>query len=317
MSKVLPIITPDSFDYRQYMADSDPEIKVLPADAWRDELADIVANGNQIHGACLPWSKTHDHIRFRGSEVTLWLGTNGSGKSQLLGMACLGFAAQGERVCIASFEMTPKATLYRMMKQAAMNGNPPAQFVDQFINWITGRMWLYNQLGQCSQAMLAAAIRYCASKLKIRHIVIDSMMRVVAGEDNYNAQKDFVGLLCSLAHDHNVHIHLVHHCRKPADDSAIPNKFDGKGSGAISDQVDQVLTVWRNKPKERAVEKALGKSEPVSPEVAGRGDALLVCDKNRHGEWEGKVSLWYHSPSLQYTADSRCTPVDLMMGGAK
>lgn len=316
MSKVLPIITPDSFDYRQYMTDTDPEAKVLPADVWRDELADIVENGNQIHGAHLPWAKTHDNIRFRGGEVTLWQGTNGSGKSQLLGMACMGFAAQGERVCIASFEMMPKATLYRMMKQGAQNGNPPAQFVDQFIDWITGRMWIYNQMGQCSPKVLAAAIRYCATKLKIRHIVIDSLMRVVAGEDNYNAQKDFVGLLCCLAHDHNVHIHLVHHCRKPADDSVIPNKFDSKGSGAISDQVDQVLTVWRNKKKQREVEQSMSKTGTISPELEGKPDALLVCDKNRHGEWEGKVSLWYHAPSLQYTQDSRCMPLDMMRASA-
>lgn len=311
MSNLMQIIKPNDFDFRAYMAESDPHAKVLPAETWRDELVELVSNGNQIHGACLPWNKTHEKIRFRGGEVTLWQGTNGSGKSQLLGMACLGFAEQGERVCIASFEMTPKSTLYRMMKQAAQNGDPPPEFVERFLKWTHGKLWLYNQMGQASPAMLAAVIRYCVDKLQIKHVVIDSLMRVVMGEDDYNKQKDFVGQLCNLARDLNVHIHLVHHVRKLADENQIPNKFDSKGSGAITDQVDQVLTVWRNKKKQLDLEMAVRKGLDTS-EIHSKPDCLLVCDKNRHGEWEGKVSLWYHSPSLQYTEDLRCKPINLM-----
>lgn len=307
----LPILTPDSFDFKQYMVESEPQAKVLPADTWRDELIDVVVNGNHIHGAKLPWAKTNENLRFRGGEVTLWQGTNGSGKSQLVGMASLGFAAQNERVCIASFEMTPKSTLYRMMRQAAQNASPPPEFVDQFLNWLTGRMWIYNQMGQANPAMLTAVIRYCATKLKIKHIIVDSMMRVVMGEDDYNGQKDFVGQLCNLARDHNVHIHLVHHVRKLADENQIPGKFDSKGSGATTDQVDQVLTVWRNKKKQNDVEVAKRNGE-VSDELRSKPDCLLVCDKNRHGEWEGRVALWYHAPSLQYTSDQRCVPLDMM-----
>jgi twinkle protein len=308
----LPLITPDSFDFKQYMVESEPQAKVLPADTWREELIDVVSNGNQICGARLPWAKTFENLRFREGEVTLVQGANGHGKSQFLGMACLGFAAQGERVCVASFEMTPKATLYRMMRQAAQNGNPPPEFVDQFLNWLAGRLWIYNQMGQATPGMLAAVIRYCATKLNIKHIVIDSLMRVVAGEDDYNQQKDFVGQLCALARDHRIHVFLVHHIRKLADENQVPGKFDSKGSGAVTDQVDNVLTVWRNKAKQREIETALRKGHEVSDEIKGKPDALLVCDKNRHGEWEGRVALWYHAPSLQYTSDQRCIPLDMM-----
>ncbi len=311
MIRSLPLITPDTFDFQAYMRDSDPQAKVLPADAYRDDLVEVLTNGNPINGATLPWSKTHDHIRFREGEVTLWQGANGHGKSQLIGMTCLGFAEQAERVCIASFEMTPKATLLRMLRQAAQTGSPSADFADRFIDRLTGSLWLYNQMGEATTEMMVAVIRYCADRLKIKHIVIDSLMRVVKGEDDYNRQKDFVGQLCSLARDHGLHIHLVHHIRKLADENAIPGKFDSKGSGAITDQVDQVLTVWRNKRKQQDLETAMRKGN-VSDELRKVPDALLVCDKNRHGEWEGKIALWYHAPSLQYTPDSRCIPLDLL-----
>jgi len=50
----------------------------------------------------------------------------------------------------------------------------------------------------------------------------------------------------------------------------------------------------------------------VDAETEGKSDALLICDKNRHGEWEGSIPLWYHAPSLQYTTDSRRIPIDFM-----
>lgn len=301
------IFTPTDFDFKQYMLETEPQAKVLPAEAWQDELIEVLKHGNRVVGAKLPWGKTYDYLRFRGGEVTLWQGINGHGKSQLLGMACLGFMAQDERVCIASFEMKPVSTLKRMVRQAAMNAYPSELFANKFFQWAENRCWIYDQLGTVTAEMIYAVVRYCAEKLKIKHIVIDSLMKCVKGEDDYNGQKNFVDRLTGLARDYNVHIHLVHHVRKGENEEKPPGKFDAKGSGSISDQVDQVLTVWRNKKKERILQ-----SKPDDAETKDQPDALLICDKNRHGEWEGKVSLWYHSGSLQYTSDNRAIPLNLM-----
>lgn len=312
MTNVVPLITPDTFDFQAYMAEAEPRAKVLNANAWRDALIDSVRSGGQLSGAKLPWSKTHDHLRFRGGEVTLWQGINGHGKSQLLGQATLGFASQGERVCVASFEMKPVSTLKRMLRQFAMNDRPGEAAVGKLMDWAKDRYWLYDQLGTVRPEMVYAVIRYCADQLRIKHIVIDSLMKCVRGEDDYNGQKDFVDMLTGLARDLDVHIHLVHHVRKGENEDKVPGKFDGKGSGAISDQVDQVLTVWRNKKKERTVEKLLRAGQLIDEETKKSPDAMLICDKNRHGEWEGSVALWYHPQSLQYTGDSRCIPLDMV-----
>ena len=311
MTNVVPMITPDTVDFRAYMADSEPRAKVLNANAWRNALVESVKAGDQIHGARLPWSKTHDHLRFRGGEVTLWQGINGHGKSQLLGQATMAFASQGERVCVASFEMKPLSTLKRMLRQFAMNDSPSESSVNRLMDWAKDRYWLYDQLGTVTPEMMYAVVRYCADQLKIKHVVIDSLMKCVRGEDDYNGQKDFVDKLTGLARDLDIHIHLVHHVRKGDSEEKVPGKFDGKGSGAISDQVDQVLTVWRNKKKERLVEKMKREGRQMDEETRSMIDAALVCDKNRHGEWEGSVGLWYHPQSLQYTADKRCIPIDL------
>lgn len=306
------IISPADVDFEAYMAETEPQAKVLAAEAWRDELARAVEQGEQITGAKLPWAKTHDLLRFRPGEVTLWQGINGHGKSELLGQACIGFACQDERVCIASFEMKPQSTLKRMLRQTAMNSRPSVQAVDRLIDWSRDRLWLYDQQGTVKPAMLYAVARYCADRLKVRHLVIDSLMKCVRGEDDYNGQKDFVDMLCTLARDLGMHIHLVHHAKKGENEDAIPGKFSAKGSGAIVDQVDQMLTVWRNKRKERMVEAELRKNGEASAELLDLPDTMLICDKNRHGEWEGRINLWRHADSLQFTSDKRRQPIDMI-----
>ncbi len=81
--------------------------------------------------------------------------------------------------------------------------------------------------------------------------------------------------------------------------------MDVKGSGAITDQVDNVLLVWRNRPKERnaAAGKPVSSTEP---------DALLICQNQRNGEWEGRrFSLWFHKESQQYVPTPRAAPLNL------
>lgn len=306
------IINSQDFDFRAYMAETDPKAKVLAAEAWGDDLKRSIEHGDVFTGATLPWAKTHDLLRFRPGEVTVWQGIGGHGKSELLGMACIGFANQGERVCIASFEMKPQATLKRMLRQTAMNGRPSAQAVDRLVEWSRDKLWLYDQQGTISPPMLYAVIRYCADRLKVRHMVIDSLMKCVRGEDDYNGQKDFVDMLGVLAKDHGMHIHLVHHVRKIENEHKVPGKLDSKGSGSIADQVDQFLTVWRNKRKEAVAEKELREMGELSADTMDTPDTLLICEKNRHGNWEGRIQLWHHADSLQYVGDKTRRPIDLI-----
>lgn len=309
---VIPIITPDSFDFQSFMTESEPQAKVLSPVTWKEALIRSTQFAETISGARLPWTKTQDTIRIRPSEVSLWQGPSGHGKSQLLGQVVLGLAAQDEPVCIASFEMKPLTSLKRMLRQTSQTDRPSERFAERMLSWMDKRMWFYDQMGTVRPEMIYAVIRYCAQRLKVKHMVIDSLMKCVRGEDDYNGQKNFVDALTVLARDHNMHIHLVHHVRKSENEDRPPGKFDARGATSITDQVDNIFTVWRNKPKERAVEKELRTSNQISPETAAKPDQLLICDKQRNGEWEGRVGLWYHKPSLQYTGDQRAMPLDLV-----
>ena len=233
-------------------------------------------------GDLLPWDKATG-IGFRGGEVTLWMGINGHGKSAMTAQVALWWALNGTASCIASFEMLPRKTVERMMLQAAGTSSPAESFARDFFNALTGKVLIYDRR-DVDISILYRVIRYVALERGVKHFWIDSLMKCIGAEDDYNGQKIFVGELCALARELGIHIHLVHHVRKAGDEKGIPGKFDAKGTGAITDQVDQVLTVWRNKAKE--AERASGEVDE------GKPDFMLICDKNRHGGWEGRVALW-------------------------
>lgn len=82
-----------------------------------------------------------------------------------------------------------------------------------------------------------------------------------------------------------------------------------KGSEAISDLADNVFSVWRNKAKELEIQKLqLQKTKPAS-NLLDKPDCLLTCDKNRNGEWEGKIALWFDKPSYQYLNHQSQRPI--------
>lgn len=300
------MIFADEIDFAAYEQETDAQQKVKPAGLWIQELMDRIKSPIKPVQAVMPWRKTHSMVQFRPGEVTVWGGANGNGKSLVTGQVGLSLCAQGEKVCIASFEMKPAKTLERMGRQfSGFNPNDPAfagsdaatqELLDvyrQFKEWTDGRLWLYDQQGTVTTRQVCAVVRYCAKERGITHFFVDSLMKCVSGEDDYNGQKQFVDELTSIARDNGIHVHLVHHIRKPTDESHKPTKYDYKGSGAITDQVDNVISVWRNKAKEkkRDEDKQVDEKEP---------DALLICDKQRNGEWEGSIGLWFDRASLQY-----------------
>lgn len=283
-SKLQPYLNPP---------DADPHFRI--AEAYAARLYREFEGPSGLTGDALPWVKTSLNIRLRSGEVSLWPGINGHGKSLLTSHVALDLIAQGRRVVIASLEMQPVKTLKRMARQAIGNSMPTEKALTAFIDWLQRRLLIYDQHGRVKPRQMIAAIRYAAVRCKAAHFFLDSLMMCVQGEEDYDGQKDFVTELCAVAHDTGCHIHLVHHTRKLRDESEVPGKFDAKGSGSVTDQVDNVFTVWRNKKKER--ERQAGECDESKP------DALLICDKQRHGEWEGRVALWFDPESLSYRGE--------------
>lgn len=268
----------DPKDFAKYMAETEHIARLIPADGFADDVAKRFYAPPEEQGDTLPFTKLNHRFRFRPGEVTIWAGFNGHGKSLLLGQAMMHMiSGHAKKVCIASMEMKPATTLSRIARQFFGSPQPSREELDEFFKLVGDHCWIYDRQGVVQAKELIAAMKYCANDLGIHHFVVDSLMKCGMGEDDYNGQKAFVDQLCSIGRDSSMHIHLVCHSRKAGDESRVPGKMDIRGSGSISDQADNVITVWRNKEEKRP----LGE------------DAVFQVDKQRNGEWEGKLMLTY------------------------
>lgn len=264
---------------------------IVGFDYFSDKVKQRIVNGVSHYGDRLPWPKTYDYVRLRPAEVSLWAGVNGHGKSLVLGQVMLWLPPE-TKVLIASLEMPGDATVARMCQQTLTTGLPTEYYIDDFLKQ-TDNFYLYDVVGTVDPSRIIPMIAYAAEKLGVNHVVIDSLMKCGISPDDYNKQKDFVNNLCSLARDYNIHIHLVHHMKKGEKETQEPDKWHIKGAGEITDLVDNVFIQHRCKDKEKKIEdkQEVNELEP---------DAKLYCVKQRHGEWEGKIALYFDKTSHQF-----------------
>jgi twinkle protein len=304
------IITSESVDFRQYLRDTDAKANVKNAADYTKTLKERLRLKQTEKKIYLPWPKTRDNFDFRAGEVTVWAGQNGHGKSLVTSMVALSLLGQEQKVCIASFEMKPHMTVQRMARMYAGENPFSPEFqghagieaidklYDEFGGWVDRRLWIYDQQGTADRELVIGMVRYCAVELGLHHIIVDNLAKVVSGEDDYNGQKAFVDEMTSIARDNQVHIHIVHHLKKPGKETDLPDKNDLKGSGAIADQVDNIILVFRNKAKEIALRSTKPGEKGQEP------DQVLFVRKQRNyegsGDGEPQINLWFDTRSQQY-----------------
>lgn len=299
-------------DLSAYLDVPDIVAKVQPASEFlhlvRAEFAP--ADQRKRHPSMLAFKARG--LEFRPGEVTCWAGYNGHRKSMFTSQVALDLCAQQQRVLIASLEMSPARTMARMSRQAMGKERPADADLDAVHRWTDGRLWLFDHVGKIGGDTAIALCRYFAAEIKGQHLFLDSMMMVVDSEDQLDEQKRFVTSLCRVAVETGLHIHLVTHCRKPpgGDDSHPPTKYDIKGTGSISDQSSNVVTVWADRAK--AQMRQAGKLDALQEE---KPDALVTVEKQRNGAWEGRLQFWFDAPSLRFLPDRQSTaepyPMDL------
>lgn len=277
-------------DFDAYMAARTADAALVkPAEDFYESLHEEFFGSDEQRGRYLPWRKLDDLFRIRPGELTCWAGFNGHGKSMVTGQVLLHLMEQGEKAVVASFEMKPRKTLARMCRQHVGVLKPTPEWAGRFLDDVSGKLWLYDQQGETTPDRVCAVVAYCAEQLGVTQVIVDSLMKVVGDEDDYNGQKRFVGRLQSLARDLSIHVHLVTHSRKREDENKRPGKQDNKGSGAIVDQTDNFVSVFKLPQKE-------GDTGPTH---------CLYFDKQRNGEWEGSLGLWMDERTLRFKESPR------------
>ncbi|RRU94258.1 toprim domain-containing protein [Stutzerimonas xanthomarina] len=283
----------------------DPEKLAGVLDFADEVCAEFFEKNPTVSGMEVPWDKARDTIRFRTSELTVWTGWSGHGKSQLLNYLAFHGMRKGEKFCIASMEMPARRTLQRMVRQAAGLCYPTRGYINAILESLSGKLWIYDQVGSAKTSEMLETFRYAARRYGVTHFIVDSLAKLGMAEDDYNGQKQAMEALVGFAHEMGVHVHLVAHPRKAEDESKAPGKLDVRGGAILTDLADNVVTVWRNKKKEEALKA--GSPEDVERYEA-QSDVHMIISKQRLTGEEGKIPLWFDPASAQYLERAESKP---------
>lgn len=269
--------------------------KIKTPSNFKDEVKKYFTE-DMNSGFMLPFQKFQDNWKIRTGELTIVSGYSGHGKTMWLSYVIL-HMLQNYKCLIGSFEMTCRATLGRMIMQTN-NYMPTEKYIDEKISDFENKLYLYDAEGETSVDKVLSVILYASSKLYVKIFVIDSLMKVGIPEDDYNAQKKFCNQLAVLARDKGLHIFLVAHSRKTADEFQAPDKFDVMGSSNITNLADNSVSVFRNKKKEFE----LLMPEADVEELRGKPDCVVYVNKQRHGNgWNGKIGLYFDPKTFRYS----------------
>ncbi|MDC9604937.1 toprim domain-containing protein [Xenorhabdus griffiniae] len=287
----------------------DPEELCSAREFYQDTLDAFY--GQEQYLFKTPWEMLNHNFSFRESELTVLNGVNGHGKSEILGHLLCEAMSQGIRACVASFELKPGQLLKRLTQQAACSERPPVIEIDSAFKFYDDRLWVFGLTGTAKAARVIEIFNYARRRYGIQLFVIDSLMKCGIGEDDYNGQKAFVEALCDFKNSTNSHVILVTHSRKGDSEERPTGKMDVKGSGAITDLTDNLMIIWRNKARERVLQKQETGAILMDKErekLAGPA-AMILIEKQRNGNgWEGGIGLYLDKNSHQFLHREQADP---------
>lgn len=269
-----------------------------------------IQQADALYGDAMPWAKTHAKIRFRPGEVTAWIGPNRDGKSLLLGYLAAHWALQETSVLICSLEMDVGTQLKRISRQLLCTESPSKRDFEMLLARLL-YLRFFDHVGHLLPHQVLAAVKYAAVGAMARHVVVDNLTLIVPpGRNTDEVSAVFVRGLVEVARDTGCHIHLVGHVRKP-DEERLLNRYDWRGTGACPDMVHNVIVIQANEKKRRAIERGdFSKSAD--------GDVFITVDKQRNGEFHGRMPFWWRPAALQLVeygndAPARFDPDDFSM----
>jgi len=273
------------------------------ATEYREDILKELFNSEEDTRGFAPLLRGFDRrFRFRDAELIILNGINGHGKSQLAGQFSLDAMTQSKRVCIASMEMPARRLLTRLTKQAGgiEEGNQTESFANTIIDWYAEKLWLFDLVGTAKTKRMLEVFQYARRRYGIEVFIIDNMSKCGIGDDDYTGQKAFMEELCDFKNTTATTVFLVTHSRKGENEDSPTGKMDVKGSGSITDLADSVLTIWRNKRKEKKIADLKFEGEEVPEEIEFEPDSVIFCSKQRNGEWEGTVGTYWSAGAMQF-----------------
>lgn len=292
-------------------------IELKSADYFTDKVIErFYPKPGSYQGMKTPWTSVNQAIKFNRSELVVWSGYSGSGKSQILGQISIQGMLQGERFVICSLEMPSEVTLERMAKQLTGESLPTKQRIKEVMDWLKDKCWMVHVVGKMKTERIMEVFKYAARRYDIHNFILDSLTKCNIREDDYDAQKCFVDEICDFNYTYEATTHLVVHQRKPSGYTDRPDKFGARGAAAITDEASSVICVWRPPTEDEDDQNDsrfnTKKKSTKKDHNGAKVDCVLSIDKNRETGIEGKFNLFFDTKSLQFSETYNAVPMNYL-----
>ena len=247
--------------------------------------------------AVLPWSE-FDSIKLGHSEMTIWAGKSGVGKSLLMYMLALSLAKQGRTVVLNSPEMRATkialsiSELFQMHKIKnygdALEVNNTLSSLNE---WLDGKLMICDDEKFPDMDAVIEDIRESSAE-GATHYIMDNFMTIAPKTSDYDDQSEKIKRLVEISKECRVHIHLVCHNKKDAKDVGRMDLI--LGSSNIVNMATNIFML------ERGRESREGMPTP----------SKLIGIKDRHGIGSTeKVALLNFNPVSGHLTKS-FSPID-------
>lgn len=303
------ISSDDIVGYLERASFFDPEELYSAREFYQDTINAFYGKEQSLFYS--PWECLNHNFAFRQAELSLVNGVNGHGKTEVVGHIALEAMRQGVKTCIASLEIKPGILLKRLTRQSTCLKLPPQLEIESAFKFYDDRLWIFGLTGTAKADRLIEIFTYAWKRYGIELFIIDSLMKCGIGDDDYNGQKAFVDALCDFKNKTNTHVLLVTHSRKGDSEEKPTGKMDVKGSGSITDLTDNLFIIWRNKLREKAIQKDQQGEELDDKErkALAAPASVLMLEKQRNGEgWEGGIPLYLDPASHQFLPTETASP---------
>lgn len=271
----------------------------------RERVIDRMQNPRALTGYPLPWAKANDEgVRIREGELSVIGGYNGHRKSTIASQIAL-TVSQYAPIGICSLEEELPDVGARLIRQASCTNDPTERLWDEFLTWSEDRIAVWDRLDSVPPAVALSAIYHMVGVMGCKFVVLDSLMMCDVCDD-LERERKFVAQLTALAKRYSAHIMLVHHMRKPVDETRIPSKYDLLGASHISNMAQSIFISWEDKELREA--RQFNEGDPNKP------DQLFIVAKQRYGTFEGRLGLW-SKKGMTYVGGSSHAPKPIPFEG--
>jgi twinkle protein len=241
-------------------------------------------------------------FRFRHGEMTVVTGYPGCGKSQLTYQMVLHEMMENDRrVCIASFEIPAKNMLFNLLWM--LNGrSPKVDTIADELKVFEDKLWFIesDEDNTASWTGLREDFHYANRRFGCDLFVVDALMHITKKGDAEGTDLVAKQAAKFCVNNDSSMLLICHADAKKRGNDHIPEVEDVLGGQGIGGAAHNVMSVWRNKEKERETERVGFPDDQVC-------DGKIYISKQRATGNTVFRDLWFSKSTRKFFLDPEST----------